>query len=103
MDEQFVLDEVEALGAARFWLETERTAIAIGVRRVKHARHERTEAAALHGLACGQRQRAHRAAVKAAEKGDEVLPSGGIPRQLEACFDRFGAGVAEKRFRAASD
>ena len=60
---------------------------------------QRTEAAPLDRLARRQRERAHRAAVKRAEERDDVLPSGRVARQLEARFDRFGAGVAEERSR----
>ena len=82
--EDLILDEVEALGRAVLGLQAERAAIAIRIRRVIHARHHRPEAAPLNRLARGQRQRAHRAAVKAAEKRDDVLPPGGIPRELDA-------------------
>ena len=41
---QLMLDEVEALGRAVVRRRAERTAIAVGVRRVIHARHQRPEA-----------------------------------------------------------
>ncbi len=101
VNEQLILEIVEAFGGAVIRRETERTAVAIGVRRVIHAGHQRPEAAPLDRLARGERQRAHRAAVEAAEERDNVLPARGISRQLQARFDRLGAGVAEKRSRAA--
>src|SRR5439155_16848916 len=69
--EQLIIDEAEALGGARLRIQTEWTAIAIRVRRVIHARQQRTEPAALDRLARRQRQRAHRPAVETAEERDD--------------------------------
>ena len=103
MEEDFVLEVVETLGRAALRLQTERTAVAVRERRVEHARRHRPEPAALDRLARRQRERAERAAVKRAEKRDDVGALGGVARQLDARLDRFGAGVAEKRSHAAVD
>jgi hypothetical protein len=89
--EQLVLDEVEALRAARLRRQAGRTPVALGIRRVIDARHERTEATPLHRFTGRHCQRAHRAAVESAEERDDVRPSGREPGQLEGRFDRFGA------------
>ena len=68
--EQHLLDVVEhrrALIAAR-----EQRAILIRIRHVRDARHRREEAFLLRVLARRERERAHRAAVEAAEKADEA-------------------------------
>jgi hypothetical protein len=65
------------------------------------ARQQRTKPAALDRFAGGQRQRSHAAAVKAAEKRDDVLASGCVARQLETRFDRFSSRISEKRSPAA--
>ena len=97
MRKDLVVQKVQALGGARRRREAHRTAVAVGVRRMVHARHERSELVALHGLARRQRQRAERAPVKAAEEGDDVRPARGVAGELDARLDRFGARVAEKR------
>ena len=43
VDEDLILDEVEALGGARSGLRPDRTAIAVRVRRVEHAGQHRAE------------------------------------------------------------
>src|SRR5437764_14385543 len=103
MREELMLDVVDARLGARAGRRSERASIAIRIRGVIQAGHERTEAAALDRLAGRERERSHRAAVKAAEKGDDVLPSRRIARELEARLDRLGAGVAEKRSDTALD
>ena len=74
-----------------------RTAVAVGIRRVIRAGHERPEALALRHLAGGQRERPHRAAVKRAEERDDVVPLRVVLRQLERRLVRLGARVAEER------
>ena len=66
--QQRVFDKLRALHRAVRGRLAERAAIAIGIRRMHHARHQRSEAAALHRLARGQRERAHGAAVKGAKE-----------------------------------
>src|SRR5207253_6825217 len=97
VDKYLMFEILEALGGAVRGVQTDRAAVAVRVRRVVHTRHHRTEAAALDRFARGQRQRAERAAMEAAEKRDDVVASGRIPRQLDARLDRFSTRVAEKR------
>ena len=56
--------------------------IGIGIRHMSDARHGWRETFLLGGLAGGERQRAHRAAVEAAEKTDEPRPASDVARQL---------------------
>ena len=74
----------------------EQRPVRIRVRHVRDARHRRREALLLRVLARRERQRAHRAAVEAAEEADEARPAGDVARQLERAFDRLGAGLAEE-------
>jgi hypothetical protein len=94
--QQRVFDKLRALHRAVGGRLAERAAIAVGIRRVHHAGHQRSEAAALHGLARGERQRAHGAAVEGAQEGDEPVAAGGIARQLHGAFDGFRARIAER-------
>ncbi len=63
---------------------------------MRDARHRRREAGLLRVLAGGQGQRSHRAAVEAAEEGDDPLPARDVARELQRALDRFGAGLAEE-------
>src|SRR5512144_1004533 len=98
-----MIDEIEALCRAIRRLQSERTSVAVGIRRVVHARHQRAESATLDSLACGQRQRPHASPMETAEKRDDVLPAARIARQLDTRLDRFGPRVPEKRSGATSD
>ena len=62
-----------------------------------HAGNQRRKSALLLRLRAGQRQRAHGAAVKGAQKGDDVLAAGVVARQFEGAFDGLGAGVAVEK------
>ena len=95
--EQLLLDEVETLGRARLRRRADRTAVAVRIRRVIRAGHERREALALRHLARRQRQRSHRPAVERAEERDDVVPLRVVLRQLERRLVRLGARVAEER------
>ena len=88
---------VHALGAQRLGLAAHRTAVAVRVRRVIHARHQRAEALPLQRLARRQRQRPHRPAVERAEERDDVVALRVPLRELDAGLDGLGAGVAEER------
>ena len=72
--EDLLLEEAETLGLARVGPQTDRAAVAVGVRRVKHPGCGRAEALALHGPAGGQRKRAQRAAVERPEERDQERP-----------------------------
>ncbi len=100
MREQLMFDVVDADGGARLRRRSEWRTVAIRKRRVIHAGQHRAEPAALNRLARRERQRSHRASMKAAEKRDHVVAAGRVARELQACFDRFSAGVAEKRTHA---
>src|SRR5437868_15318743 len=54
-------------------------AIGVWIIDVADHRNQRREAAALHDLAAGERERAERAAMKGAKEGDHVLPARVIP------------------------
>ena len=69
-------------------------AVGVGVADVGDAGDQRGEAALLLGLGAGKRERAHGAAVEAAEEGDDVLASGVIAGDLEGALDGLGTGVA---------
>ncbi len=58
-------------------------------------RQWRMKTAALRDFAAGERKRAHGASMKAAQEGDEFIAASGIAGQLDGCFDRFGARIAE--------
>ena len=62
---------------------------------MEDAGEERAETFALNGAAGGERERAHRAAMKSAMEGDELVALGVIFHQLNGRFDRFGAGISE--------
>ncbi len=49
----------------------------------------------LNGLAGGERERPHGAAMEGAEESQIQFPPGVPAGQFEGCFDGFGAGVAE--------
>jgi hypothetical protein len=63
---------------------------------VRDARHGRIEAFLLRVLARGERERAHRSAVEAAEKADVARAPGDVARELDRAFDRFRAALAEE-------
>ena len=86
-----VIEDRAALVGAR-----EQRAIGVGIGDVRDARHGRRESRLLRVLAGGQRQRAHRAAVEAAEERDDPLPARDVARELQRALDRFGAGLAEE-------
>src|SRR5688500_5433692 len=97
MDEQLMFEKVEALGLARFRFQADRASIAVAVRGMEGARLHRPEAAALNRLARRQRERAERAAVKAAQKRDHAVALRDVARELDCRFNRFGAGVRKER------
>ena len=70
-------------------------AIGVWKRHVKDAGEKRAESLALDGAAGGQGKRAHGAAVERAVKGDQLVALGVKFRQLDGCFDGFGAGISE--------
>ena len=93
--EQRIFDVLDALDGAAIGLLAVGAAVAVGVGRVDHAGYQRAESGALHGLARGERERAHGASVEAAEEGDDLVAAGGVAGQLDGAFHGFGAGVAE--------
>ena len=101
--EQLILDVPEAFRDVLLGREAGGRAIDIRIRSVVDARHQRSKTAPLHRFAAGQRKRSHRPPMKSALKRDDPLAAGRVPRQLDARFDRFGAGVAEERFHAAAN
>ena len=68
---------------------------------VVDARQEGAEAGVVGGLRGGQRERAHGAAVEAAQERDDDLAAGGPSCQLEAGLHRFRAAVAQEDPRRA--
>ena len=52
------------------------------------------EPALLLRLGAGERESAHRSAMKRSEEGNYVMPFGVIPRKLQGTLDRLRAGVA---------
>src|ERR1041385_6439401 len=97
MHEQLLFDELETLGRARLRSMADRAAVAIRVRGVIRAGDEGTEAATLRQLARGQRERAHRAAVKRSEKRDDVVTLRLELRELQRRLVGLRAGVREER------
>src|SRR5687768_14548257 len=96
VNEDLMLEKVEALRLARFRLEPDRTAVAIAVIGVKHAALHRPKAFALKGLARRQRQRTQRPAMEAAEKRDHAVSLRGISCEFDRGFDRFRSGVGKE-------
>ena len=91
------LDEARAsavLGASLSFAADWAT-IRVRIRHVRHAGKERAETPALRRLACRERQRPERAAVKAAQKSDEPVPLGVVTCQLHRRLDAFRARVPE--------
>ncbi len=101
VQEDLLFEILEARRGAASRRGTERRAILVRVRRVIDARHHRAEAAPLNRLARGERQGAERASMEAAEKCDDVLSLHGVPRELDARFDRFRPRVSEERPHAS--
>ena len=64
-----------------------------------NAGDQREEAVALDDFAGGQRQRAHGASVKRAEKGDDVAAPGVPARHFDSRFDGFRARIGEENAR----
>ena len=62
---------------------SQQRAVRVRVGHVRDAGHRRRKAFLLRVLARGERQRAHRAAMEAAEKADEARSSGHVARQLQ--------------------
>ena len=89
--EDLILEVAQALRLAALRLESDRAAIAVGIRRVINAGQHRPEAAALQRLAGRQRERSQGAAVKSAEERNDVGSARGVARELEARFHCFGA------------
>ena len=77
----------------------EQRPVRIRVRHVGDARHRREEALLLRVLARGEGERAHRAAVEAAEETDEARAAGDVARQLDRGLDRLGARLAQEAHR----
>src|SRR6267143_1696224 len=66
-----------------------RAAIRVRIRDVLDAAEQGAESLALRRFRRWQRERAHRAPVEAAVKRDELVPFGGVSRQLNGALDRF--------------
>ncbi len=95
--EQDVLDVVEH--RAPLVLAREKRAIGVGVRHERDARHRREKALLLRVLARGERERAHRAPVEAAEEPDEARPPRDVARELERGLDTLRPRLAEEAHR----
>ena len=78
-------------------------AVGVVVGDVMHTGKQREEAITLHDLAGGQRERAERAPVKRAEKGDHVLATRVPARHFERRFDGFRAGICQKHAGVAAE
>src|SRR5271155_5383132 len=74
----------------------EQRPIIVRIGDVSQSRHRREEALLLGVLARREGQRAHGAAVKAAEKSDEASAPGDVARELERSFHAFRPGLCEK-------
>src|SRR6266581_8002153 len=68
-----------------------RAAIRIRVRDVLDPTEQRAESLALRRFRCGERKSAHRAAMEAAVKRNELVTLGRVSRQLDGAFHRFRA------------
>ena len=75
---------------------TVRAAIGIWKRDVLDSTEQRTESLALSRLRGRQRKSAHRAAVEAAVKCDELVSPRGVSRQFNGAFYCFRTRVGEK-------
>ena len=75
---------------------TVRAAIGIWIRDMLDSTEQRTESLALRRLRRRQRERAHRPAVEAAVKRDELVALRGVSRQFDGAFDRLGPRIGEK-------
>ena len=83
-------------------VEPERAAIAVGIRRVIHARHAAARSRAA-GPPCSPSAPARPSCGRGTPPRNAMMfwPAGRVARQLDARLDRFGAGVAEERPHAA--
>jgi len=77
-------------------LHDEQRTVRVGERDMPHAGHRREKALLLREPAGGERQAAHRATMKAAQKADKALPPGRIACELDRRFDGFRARVGVK-------
>ena len=93
-----VIEHGLALVAAR-----EQRAVRIRVGHVRHAGHGREEARLLRVLAGRERQRAHGAAVEAAEEGDDAAALRHVARELQCALDRLRARLAEEGHARLAD
>ena len=84
---QDIFDVPHTFEAAGVGSTAELAAIAIRVRRMMDARHQRAEALLLNVLAAGQRQRSHGSAMEGAEERDELLPSGVVAGHFDGGLD----------------
>ena len=73
----------------------------IGIGDVGDLRHHRHEAAAVDRLAARERHGPEGPPVKRAPEGDDVLPAGLVPGELEGGLDGLGPGVGEEHPVAA--
>ena len=104
--EQHVLDVVHNRLPVAVAGASQDGSVGIGERDMGHARNQGGEAAPLHGLAGGDRQGPHRAAMEATQKSKEVLSAGMMAGQLERHLDGLRAGVSQedaRRLREGSD
>src|SRR5579883_1724626 len=93
--EELFFQELHAFNGAGVRLLAVRAAIAIGKRRMIDGQH-RAEPAPLYGFAAGEREGAHRAAMKASKKCHKLVAACVITRQLNGSFYRFGAGITKR-------
>ena len=93
--EELLFDARERIGGGVLGAAAGDAAIGVRIRSLKDAGEQRAESLALHGLAGGERERAHRAAVEAAVEGDEFVAAGVITGELHRGFDGLGAGIPE--------
>src|SRR5439155_22720666 len=84
-----------AIVSASLSLATDWATIRVRIGHVRHTGKQRAETPALRRLACRKGQRPERAAVKAAQKGDEPMTLGMITRQLQRRLDAFRTRVPE--------